>query len=115
MSAQRLRMFYGWWVALTAALAWLGWFLNTATIIVFPFGIFAKAMRGEFHSEREETSPCTFANSALSSYLGTGVPGSVRSLVIFWGTETYYRPFGEILYSIRTGQSARSELFGMDG
>ena len=26
-----------------------------------------------------------------------------------------YRPFGEILYSIQTGQAARSTLLGMDG
>jgi SAM-dependent methyltransferase len=63
----------------------------------------------------EESSPRTFANNPLSSYLRTGVPGSVRSVVIFWGTENYYRPFGEILYSIRTGKSARTEVFGMDG
>ncbi|HLZ40825.1 MAG TPA: methyltransferase [Candidatus Sulfotelmatobacter sp.] len=63
----------------------------------------------------EETSPSTFANNALSSYLRTGVPGSVRSMVIFWGTETYYRPFGEILYSIQTGHSARAKVFEMDG
>ena len=63
----------------------------------------------------EESSPRTFANNPVSNYLRTGVPGSVRSMVIFWGTENYYRPFGEILYSIRTGKSARTELFGMDG
>jgi O-methyltransferase domain/Dimerisation domain len=63
----------------------------------------------------EETSPRIFANNASSSYLRTGVPGSVRSMVIFWGTETYYRPFGEILYSIQTGQAARPKVLGMDG
>jgi hypothetical protein len=36
-------------------------------------------------------------------------------VVIFWGSEVYYRTFGEILYSIQTGQSARSKVFGMDG
>ena len=71
----------------------------------------ALASRGIF----EETSPRNFANNASSSYLRTGVPGSVRSMVIFWGTEAYYRPFGEILYSIQTGQAARSKLLGMDG
>jgi hypothetical protein len=63
----------------------------------------------------EETSAGAFGNNSLSSYLRTGVPGSVRSMVIFWGTENYYRPFGEILHSIRTGKSARTEVFGMDG
>jgi hypothetical protein len=63
----------------------------------------------------EEAPPHTFANNALSGHLRTGVPGSVRSMVIFWGSEIYYRSFGEILHSIRTGQSARSKVFGMDG
>jgi MFS family permease len=45
----RHRVFYGWWVALTAA---LGLLLNTATIVVFTFGIFAKAIGSEFHSGR---------------------------------------------------------------
>jgi len=63
----------------------------------------------------EESSPLTFANNSASSYLRTGVPGSVRSMVIFWGTENYYRPFGEILHSVRTGKSARTEVFAMDG
>jgi len=46
-------VFYGWWVALTAA---LGLFLNTATIIVFSFGFFAKAMGQEFHVGRARIS-----------------------------------------------------------
>jgi hypothetical protein len=41
------KVFYGWWIALKAA---LGLFLNTTTIVVFPFAIFAKAMGQEFHS-----------------------------------------------------------------
>jgi MFS family permease len=49
----RPRMFYGWWVALTAA---LGLFLNTATVVVFPFGIFARAIGQEFHSGRARIS-----------------------------------------------------------
>src|SRR5580704_1186994 len=47
------KMFYGWWVALTAA---LGLFLNTATIIVFSLGFFAKAMGQEFHVGRARIS-----------------------------------------------------------
>lgn len=55
MSAEltRPRVFYGWWVALTAA---LGLFLNTATVIVFTFGIFAKAIGQEFHTGRSSIS-----------------------------------------------------------
>jgi SAM-dependent methyltransferase len=63
----------------------------------------------------EETSPQTFANTELSQFLRSGVPGSVRSILIFRGSELFFRPFAEILYSVRTGKSARTEVFGMDG
>lgn len=53
MRDARPKVFYGWWVALTAA---LGLFLNTATIIVFSFGLFAKAMGQEFHGGRARIS-----------------------------------------------------------
>jgi hypothetical protein len=49
MRDARRQVFYGWWVALTAA---LGLFLNTATIVVFSFGFFAKAIGQEFHGGR---------------------------------------------------------------
>jgi MFS family permease len=53
MRNARPKVFYGWWVALTAA---LGLFLNTATIVVFSFGFFAKAMGQEFHTGRARIS-----------------------------------------------------------
>jgi MFS family permease len=49
----RPKVFYGWWVALTAA---LGLFLSTATIVVFSFGLFAKAMGQEFSGGRARIS-----------------------------------------------------------
>jgi hypothetical protein len=67
------------------------------------------------HGIFEETSPRTFVNTTQSGFLRTGAPGSVRSLVMFWGTEYYYGSFGQILHSVHTGQSGRSKLFGMDG
>ena len=53
MRNARPKVFYGWWVALTAA---LGLFLNTGTIVVFSFGFFAKAIGQEFHGGRAKTS-----------------------------------------------------------
>lgn len=55
MNAERVRhrVFYGWWVALTAS---LGLLLNTATVVVFTFGIVAKAIGSEFHSGRASVS-----------------------------------------------------------
>ena len=63
----------------------------------------------------EETSPRTFANTDLSQFLRSGVPGSVRSILIFRGSELFFGPFAEILYSVRTGEPARTKVFGMDG
>jgi hypothetical protein len=62
----------------------------------------------------EETSPRVFANSELSLFLRTGVPGSVRSVLIFRGSEFFFGPFAEILYSIETGRAARAKMYGME-
>jgi O-methyltransferase domain/Dimerisation domain len=70
----------------------------------------ALASQGVF----EETSPRTFANTSLSGFLCTGVPGSIRSILIFKGCEFNYLPFGEILYSIQTGKPAREKVYGMN-
>jgi O-methyltransferase domain len=62
----------------------------------------------------EETAPRTFAQTGLSRFLCTGVPGSVRSTFIFRGSEFFFAPYGEILHSIETGQPAREKIFGMN-
>ncbi len=53
MTNARPKLFYGWWVALAAA---LGLFLNTATIIVYSFGFFAREIGQEFHVGRARIS-----------------------------------------------------------
>ncbi|HXC86894.1 MAG TPA: hypothetical protein VNU23_03850 [Candidatus Cybelea sp.] len=53
MASTRVKVFYVWWVALVAA---LGLFLNTGTVVVFSFGVFAKAMNQEFPSGRAKIS-----------------------------------------------------------
>lgn len=62
----------------------------------------------------EEKSPRRFANTELSQFLRTGVPGSVRSILIFRGSEFIFGPCGEILYSIETGLAARAKIYGME-
>ncbi len=63
----------------------------------------------------EETAARTFANNELSRFLATGVPGSIRSILAFKGSGFFFAPFGEILHSIQTGQSARTKTLGMNG
>lgn len=62
----------------------------------------------------EEIAPGSFRNTDVSQFLRTGVQGSVRATVIFKGSEFFYAPFAEILYSIETGQPARDKLSGMN-
>jgi len=62
----------------------------------------------------EEKARRTFANTELSHFLCTGVPGSVRPILIFRGSKFFFGPFAEILYSIETGLAARAKMYGME-
>lgn len=63
---------------------------------------------GVFH----EASRRTFANTALSTYLRSDVPGSIRAVLIFRGSRYYVTPFTEFLHAIETGKPARDKVFG---
>jgi hypothetical protein len=49
----------------------------------------------------------------LGAPLRSGVPGSVRDLVLFLLGDWYWRTWGELLYSVRTGEPAFDRVFGM--
>ena len=40
-------------------------------------------------------------------------PGSMRLPVTVWGSEWVYRPFGDLLYSVKTGAPAFDHIYGM--
>jgi len=63
----------------------------------------------------EEDDTRCFRNTEVSNFLRTGVPGSVRSLFIYWGSDFHYPSFGQIMHSIQTGESSRTFLSGTDG
>jgi len=67
------------------------------------------ASRGIF----EEMPPRTFRNTALSRPLRADAPDTIRPLLIFFGSDFYARPLGEMLYSVRTGKPARERVLGM--
>lgn len=69
------------------------------------------AGQGVFH----ETSPRKFANSQLSEWMRTDVPGSIRSVLIYRGSDFFLAPFPELLYSIQTGAPAREKGLEVDG
>jgi hypothetical protein len=63
----------------------------------------------------EEDKARCFRNTEVSNFLRTGVPGSMRSLFIYWGSDFTYPPFGQIMHSIETGEPSRTFLSGVDG
>ncbi len=65
------------------------------------FGIFAENEDGKF----ELTS--------LAQPLQSGVPGSVRSVVLYWCSDWWWRPWGELHYSVMTGKPSLDHVFGM--
>jgi hypothetical protein len=62
----------------------------------------------------EENNTRSFKNNTVSNFLRTGVPGSLRSLFLFWGSEFHYSSYGKIMHSINTGESSRTMLSGAD-
>lgn len=65
----------------------------------------------EICREREDGS---FEITPMGSLLGTDVPGSLRSWTIWWGAHLW-QVWGSLLYSVKTGESARKLLTGTDG
>jgi hypothetical protein len=63
-------------------------------------GVFAEKQEGHF------------SLTPLSKCLQSDIPGSVRALAIMFGEEQY-KAWGDILYSVRTGESSFEHLYGM--
>lgn len=61
----------------------------------------------------DEHEPGRFALTPLGEQLRTGIPGSQRNLALMVGGERAWRCWGELLHSVRTGESAMHRLYGM--
>src|SRR6266700_3974342 len=59
-----------------------------------------------------EVAPEQFALTPSAALLQSGTPNSMRALAIMYAEEQY-RAWGEMLYSVRTGQPAFEHQFGM--
>ena len=62
----------------------------------------------------EETSDRAFRNTEVSTFLRTGVPGSLRALLVFWGSNYSYTSLGHMTPTIQTGKPAPILLSGDD-
>jgi hypothetical protein len=54
-----------------------------------------------------------FALAPLGAALRKGVTGSVRSSVLFLLNESHWRPWGHMLHSVRTGETAFDHVHGV--
>jgi len=61
-------------------------------------------------AEREDSR---FTLTPLAECLQAGAPGSMRTRAIFWGEDWVWRPWGELLYSVKTGRPAFDHIYGV--
>jgi hypothetical protein len=58
-----------------------------------------------------ESPPGTFALTPLGATLASKGPGSMHDVALFV-METHYEPFGDLLHTVQTGESAMHHLYG---
>lgn len=59
-----------------------------------------------------EVGEMVFAQSPLSHYLRSDVPGSMRDMARMWGDDWHWAACGEMAYSVKNGQPAFDHLYG---
>lgn len=59
-----------------------------------------------------EDSDRRFRLTPMAEYLRTGVPGSMRGVADYFGSDWTWRPWGQLLHSVRTGETAFDHVFG---
>ncbi|MFN0207082.1 MAG: tRNA-guanine transglycosylase, partial [Planctomycetota bacterium] len=61
-----------------------------------------------------EANPRTFTSTPMSELLRSNAPGSLRAIAMMSGDPFEYRPWEEVVYSIKTGKPAFDKAFGQD-
>jgi hypothetical protein len=60
----------------------------------------------------DKVGPRRFALTEMAALLRTGVPGSLRPSVLLWLDESHWRPWGHLLHTVRTGETAFRHVHG---
>jgi hypothetical protein len=60
-----------------------------------------------------ETGDCHFALTPQAELLREDVPGSLRAWAMMLGGESFWKPWGELLECVKTGETAFNRVFGM--
>jgi predicted O-methyltransferase YrrM len=61
----------------------------------------------------EELESGHFALTAAGSQLRSDVPGSMRNITLMFGGERAWRSWGELLHSVKTGESGTRRVYGV--
>jgi len=61
----------------------------------------------------DEIEPNQFTLTATGAHLRTDMPGSLRNLALMFGGEQSWQSWGDLLHSVRTGESASQHLYGL--
>src|SRR5439155_14634168 len=60
-----------------------------------------------------ETGTCHFALPPQAELLREDVPGSLHAWAMMLGSESFWKPWGELLACVKTGKPAFHRVFGM--
>ena len=61
----------------------------------------------------EEIEMNRFSLTAVGEQLRSNVPGSIRNLTLMFGGERAWRSWGELLHSVKTGESGTRHVYGV--
>lgn len=61
----------------------------------------------------DEVEPGRFALTEAGSQLRSNVPGSMRNIALMFGGERAWKSWGELLHSVRTGESGTRRVYGV--
>jgi len=65
------------------------------------------------HGIFAETGDCHFALTPQAEFLREDVPGSLRAWAMMLGSESCWKPWGELLECVKTGETAFNRVFRM--
>src|SRR5262245_39846409 len=84
-----------------------------STAAVDPTALYRVLRALASHGIFAETGDCHFALTPQAELLREDVPGSLRAWAMMLGGESFWKPWGELLTCVQTGETAFKRVFGM--
>jgi hypothetical protein len=84
-----------------------------ATAAVHPNALYRVLRALASHGIFAETGDCSFALTPQAELLREDVLGSLRAWAMMLGGESFWKPWGELLMCVQTGETAFNRVFGM--